>query len=223
MENDTAVIREQMEHTRNSLTEKVEAIEERVSSVVKDTADAVNHTVQAVTESVENTVHSVSDSVHSVKDALDNTVHSVADSMHSVKEALDLSTYVEKYPWIAMGGSVALGYAVGCLLTSSKNGTTSSQAWSAPAPSPSGGTSQPAASSTSSGGSFLPESWMPMVDKLKGLAVGTAAGVLGEMVLNMVPESLKDNMARMIDETTEKLGGTVLRRDGHSTGNGFGR
>jgi len=241
MENDTAVIREQMEHTRTALTEKVEAIEEKVASVVKEAANAVNQTVHDVTETVESTVNTVSDSVSSVKSALDSTVHTMADSVESVKEALDVSGYIDRYPWVAMGGSVALGYAMGCLLTRS-NGHTSSPGWSGASGSYAappqqtasslGATPQQSASAfsdtsmpsagSSSGGSFLPQSWMPMVDKLKGLAIGTASGVLGEMILNMAPASLKDNLAKMIDETTEKLGGTVLRKDGHSAGTGFG-
>jgi len=165
----------------------------------------------------------------------------VADSVESVKEALDVSGYIDRYPWVAMGGSVALGYAIGCLLTP-RNGHSSSSGWSGSSGSY-GTTSQQTAASlgatpqqsasafsdtsmpsagSSSGGSFLPQSWMPMLDKLKGLAIGTASGVLGEMVLNLAPASLKENLAQMIDETTEKLGGTVLRKDGHSTGTGFG-
>jgi len=235
MENDTAVIREQMEHTRTALTEKVEAIEEKVAAVVKEAADTVNKTVHDVTETVESTVSTVSDSVHTVKSALDSTVNTVSDSVESVKEALDLSGYIDRYPWVTVGGSVALGYALGSLFPSGNGRSSSwSQGWSS-APTtaanatPQSGassfadTSMPSASSSpSSGGSFLPESWMPMLDKLKGLAIGTAAGVLGEMVLNMAPPSLKDNLAKMIDETTEKLGGTILRKDGHSAGHGFG-
>jgi len=232
MENDTAVIREQMEQTRTALTEKVEAIEEKVASTIKEAASAVNETVHAVSETVENTVHTVSDSVESVKSALDSTVHTVSDSVESVKEALDPSGYIDRYPWVAVGGSVALGYALGCLFpsgnghaTSSYGGWSGSSSPAAGAPDRSGSsfaeTSMPSGS-TSSGGSFLPQSWMPLIDKIKGLAIGTAAGTIGEMVLHMAPPSLKDNLAQLIDETTEKLGGTVLRKDGHSTGNGFG-
>lgn len=204
MENDTAVIREQMEQTRTALTEKVEAIEQKVTAAVKETTEAVSSTVQNVTDTVEGTVQSVSDSVE------------------TVKQALDISSYVEQYPWIAMGGSVALGYALGSLIPSG-NGRSYPQAWGAPS-APSGvpeSYASSAAPSQPSGGSFLPESLMPVVDKLKGLALGTAAGVLGEMLLNLVPDTMKEQMSRAIDETTVNLGGTVVRRDQFSSGGGF--
>jgi len=214
MENDTAVIKEQMEQTRTALTEKVEAIEERVANAVKDTTEAVSHTVHAVTQTVEDTVHSVSDSVQSVKAAM-------SDSVQSVKDAMDVNSYVEKYPWVSMGASVALGYGLGCLLgqlEEKRPGQTWAAAAAPPATPASYGSTAPSTSS-----SFLPESWMPLLDKFKGLALGTAAGVVGEMILNATPDSMKENLSRMIDEATEKLGGTVVRRDGHSAGNGFAK
>ena len=205
MENDTEVIRQQMADTRNALSEKVEAVEELVSSAVKETAHAVTKTVETVTNSVENTVNTVSDSVESVKDAL-------SDSVESVKEAFNVSACVEKYPWGAMAGSVALGYTLGLLLSPPKEGTStgsSNGTWGAYASSPPASTGETASSSS---GSFL-SSWAPIIEKVKGLAVGSAAGLLGEMVMNMVPDNLKSEVSRLIDDTTRNLGGTIVRKD----------
>jgi len=200
MENDTEVIRQQMADTRSALSEKVEAVEELVSSAVKETAQAVTKTVETVTNTVENTVNTVSDSVESVKDAF------------------NVSACVEKYPWGAMAGSVALGYTLGLLLTPPKDGTstgTSTGTLGAFASSPTASTGETAPSSS---GSFL-SSWAPIIDKVKGLAVGSAAGLLGEMVMNMVPDNLKSEVSRLIDDTTRNLGGTIVRHDhGDSAG-----
>jgi len=204
MENDTEVIRQQMADTRNALSEKVEAVEELVSSAVKETTQAVTKTVENVTNTVENTVNTVSESVE------------------SVKEAFNVSACVEKYPWGAMAGSVALGYTLGLLLTPPKNGSTgtSTGTWGAYAPSPpaSTGETTPASSASSSSGSFL-SGWMPIIEKVKGLAIGSAAGLLGEMAMNMVPDNLKSEVSRLIDDTTRNLGGTIVRHDhGDSAG-----
>jgi len=203
MENDTEVIRQQMADTRNALSEKVEAVEELVSSAVKETTQAVTKTVETVTNSVENTVNSVSDSVE------------------SVKEAFNVSACVEKYPWGAMAGSVALGYTLGLLLAPPKEGSTgtSTGTWGAYAPSPPASTGETApASATSSSGSFL-SSWAPIIEKVKGLAIGSAAGLLGEMAMNMVPDNLKSEVSRLIDDTTRNLGGTIVRHEhGDSAG-----
>jgi len=211
MENDTEVIRQQMADTRSALSEKVEAVEELVSSAVKETAQAVTKTVESVTSTVENTVNSVENTVNTVSET-------VSESVESVKEALNISACVEKYPWGSMAGSVALGYALGLLLTPPKNGSstgTSTGTLGAFASSPPASTGETAPSSS---GSFL-SSWMPIIDKIKGLAVGSAAGLLGEMAMNMVPDNLKSEVSRLIDDTTRNLGGTIVRHNhGDSAG-----
>jgi len=204
MENDTEVIRQQMEDTRNALSEKVEAVEELVASAVKETAQAVTKTVETVTSTVE------------------NTVNTVADSVESVKEAFNVSACVEKYPWSAMAGSVALGYTLGCLL-SPPNGQQTTSGWTGAMATPTvgaTGTTHSVESLASSGGntstssgSFLPASWMSLIDKVKGLALGATAGMVGEMVMGMVPENLKSEVSNLIDEATQTLGGTVVRRN----------
>jgi len=198
MENDTEVIRQQMAETRESMTEKVEAVEELVASAVKETTQAVAKTVESVTSTVE------------------NTVHSVTDSFESVKEAFNVSAIVDKHPWASMAGSAALGYALGCLLAPPKDHPTrtsvEAMASSYGAPASSVGAST-GATAPSTSGSFLPASWISLIDKVKGLALGATAGMVGEMVMNMVPENLKSEVSKLIDEATQNLGGTVVRRD----------
>ena len=49
-----------------------------------------------------------------------------------------------------------------------------------------------------------------MVDKLKGLALGTAASVVGEMIVKNLPDNLKSEVTSLIDDTTRRMGGSVL-------------
>jgi len=207
MENDTEVIRQQMAETRNSLSEKVGAVEELVASAVKETTQAVAKTVENVTGAVENVTGAVEGTVNTVKDT-------VAESVESVKNALDISSYVDQYPWMVMGGSVAVGYLLGTLLGESQPHSTGGTA----SPASTGqtwGASSAAPTSTGSAGrsqtSFLPDSWMPLINKLQGLAVGTMTGVIGEMVMKAVPENIKHEVSQMLDDATQRLGGTPLR------------
>jgi len=213
MENETDVIKHQMEETRTALTEKLEAVEELVASTVKETTQTVSETVSNVTDTVENTVNTVAESVESVTE--------------SVKSAFDISGYVDEHPWLVLGGSVALGYALGSLLPSPRpsggrpsrgtyfNGSSGYQAAAAPAAAPpasSGATSYTGSQEASSGGgisSFL-QGLQPVVDKLKGLALGTAAGVIGEMLVKNLPDNLKSEVTSLIDDTTRRMGGTIL-------------
>jgi ElaB/YqjD/DUF883 family membrane-anchored ribosome-binding protein len=82
----TEVIRQQMEGTRASLTDKIEQLEsqvtdkvEKVTATVADTAEAVEGTVEAV------------------------------------KNTFDLEWHARRHPWMLVGGAVALGF-LGALL-----------------------------------------------------------------------------------------------------------
>ena len=204
MENETEVIKHQMEETRTALTEKLEAVEELVASTVKETTQAVSDTVETVTGTVENTVNTVAESVENVTE--------------SVKNAFDIRGYVEEHPWMVLGGSVAVGYLLGTLLPSRPSGGTSwggASASYAPSSSPTpsaGATSYASSQEASTGGmfsSFL-EGLTPVVDKLKGLALGTAASVVGEMIVKNLPDNLKSEVTSLIDDTTRRMGGSVL-------------
>jgi len=204
MENETEVIKHQMEETRTALTEKLEAVEELVASTVKETTQAVSETVSTVTGTVENTVNTVAESVEDVTE--------------SVKKAFDFSGYVDEHPWLVVGGGVALGYVLGSLLPSPRssrgsyfNGSSGYQA-AAATPATAGARSYTSSQEASTGGgisSFL-QGLQPVVDKLKGLALGTAASVIGEMVVKNLPDNLKSEVTSLIDDTTRRMGGSVL-------------
>ncbi len=101
--NDTAeMIREQMDETRSQLCGKLESLEHQVSQTVQSTGAAVNATVEAVQVTVE-----------TVTGAVQNTVHSIGN-------VLDVPRDVERHPWLAIGGSVVLGYLAAEFLGRSK-------------------------------------------------------------------------------------------------------
>lgn len=206
MENETEVIKQQMEETRTALSEKLEAVEELVASTVKETTQTVTETVAAVTDKVENTVNTVTETV--------------SDSVESVKQAFDVTGYVEQYPWLSLGAAAAAGYALGCLMDSGRGWTGPSgyRATGLP-PASSGGTSfagetprADAAYQASRGPSFL-DALAPVIDKFKGLAIGTAIGLIGDTVVKNLPDNLRSEVSNLIDETTRNLGGTIVRND----------
>jgi len=69
------------------------------------------------------------------------------------------------------------------------------------------------ASSSTSGEPSLLAGLAPVLDKLKGLALGTATGLVGDMLINAVPENLKSQVSEMVNEATRALGGTIVRRN----------
>jgi len=188
MAEQTGVIERDMAQTRDALGEKVGALEEKVVDTVKDTAEAVSETVGAV------------------KDTVQQTTQAVADTVESVKESLDLSAQFRDHPWLMVGGGLALGFALNLLLAPRQTSTSSSARARRPA-------RQEGNWSDSLGAVW--DSIAPVADKLKGLALGATTGVLGEIVLNSAPQSLKNGLSDLVNSLTEQMGGTVLRSREH--------
>jgi ElaB/YqjD/DUF883 family membrane-anchored ribosome-binding protein len=199
MDHESEVIKQQMEQTRSSLTDKLETLEEHVASSVRSTTDAVTGTVEAV------------------KGAVEETVQSVSDSVESVKETFDLSRQIRDNPWLVLGGAVVVGYLGSSLFEKGISEGSRGEARSG-APSHSShrkshgnGHHRPSAErSEPSTWDKLAETFRPTVEKLEALALGTATGLVGKMVLESIPEGLRGEVEQVIDEFTHALGGKSI-------------
>src|SRR5262245_5136733 len=85
------VIRQQIDETRSSLTEKLETLEGQVRGTVREAKASVEDTIESVKASVQ---------------------HSVA----SVKRTFDVRYQTERHPWAMVGGSVVAGFVIGSLV-----------------------------------------------------------------------------------------------------------
>jgi len=95
-------IEHEMHQTRDSLTQKVAALEQTVTG-----------NIQTVTDTVEQVKTAVQDTVCTVKDTLRESVHTVADT---VKESLDVSGHVRANPWVSVGVAAGAGFLTGLLI-----------------------------------------------------------------------------------------------------------
>jgi ElaB/YqjD/DUF883 family membrane-anchored ribosome-binding protein len=177
MENEE-IIRQQMEATRESLTNKLEILEGKLLGSVERATTAVNDTVEQVKETV-------------------------SGGVESVKDAFDIAGHIDKHPWFAVGTSVFCGYLVGSMAGEPSRGGSSgvvsgSDGW---APSP-----QASAPSRSWLSSLEPE-----IRHLKGLAIGSALGVLRDWASGQLPPQLAHGVGEIIDEVTRKIGGEPMR------------
>jgi ElaB/YqjD/DUF883 family membrane-anchored ribosome-binding protein len=89
------VIREQIEETRSSLTEKLETLEAEVKGTVESAKEAVQETLETAKETVQDTISSVKETVHNASE--------------TVKRTFDLPYQVDRHPW----GMVLLSFAGG--------------------------------------------------------------------------------------------------------------
>lgn len=202
MDNQEELIRQQMEATRTSLQDKLETLEQQVK-------DTVQHTTEAVTETVD-----------TVKEAVHETVN-------SVKSTFDLRHQVEQHPWGMMAGATLAGFFCGRLLGSVANAA-HQETWSAPP------SYRPPSRSYRDGGltgmnmgqaaaSLQPppipqRTWMDTlfdeykeeINKIKGLAIATVAGVVREMLTDAAPAPMESQIKEVVDSVTRKLGGDPI-------------
>jgi ElaB/YqjD/DUF883 family membrane-anchored ribosome-binding protein len=206
---DKDVTREQMNETRASLSEQMETLEQRVTDTVSGAADAVTQTV-------------------------DNVKDAVHDTVENVKDAFDLRLQVTRHPWVALGGSIALGCLAGYLLTRRDPEQPKANGRSQPAP-PESPRSVEKPDAVAKAPRFQVEAfvkkpvrdaapptpdagWMDgirrhfgaEIDKVQGIAIGAALGVVRDVITHSAPEMFKVGLADVIDGLTVKMGGDPI-------------
>lgn len=215
MDNETEVIRRQMEETRTALQGKLETLEQQVKDTVQETTEAVTGTVEAVKETVETVKDTVQATVDTVKDTVEETVQSVRDT-------LDLPRMVNAHPWPMFAGAAAVGFVGGRLLGSFPRPSAAAM----PVPTNYGGIKaggnafQPPAPPRRSWWSFLTDHYSEELDKLKGLAIATVGNVVREMLTENVPPQIATQTREMIDGIVTKLGAQPIPEPLFHLGNG---
>jgi hypothetical protein len=221
MDHEAEVIKHQMEETRTSLAEKLETLEHQVVGTVQQTTAVVSNTVEAVKETVESVKGAVGDTVEKAKE-------SVHDTVESLQESLNIPRQVERHPWGMFTGSVALGLLAGYLLPT---GQRRSYRYAHRAPGGDGYLSRRSnlneefrhetSAGYGAGAAEVAPSKPSALNKLSGvlgnemgklkeLAIGTALGLVRDLVVDRLPESMRPDLTNMVNEITENLGGKVL-------------
>ncbi len=207
------LIRDQMENTRTSLTEKLQTLEDKVATTVDNATSNVTETVEAVKDTVQETVANVKDSV---QETINVVKDSVKVSVDSVKDAFDIPGHVQNHPWLMMGGSVALGLLLGNYLGQKQAAATKSKSKSTARAQPlrsNGNGRHDTLESQDSPAEGLFQKITPELEKLKGLAIGALMGTFRDMVMTGVPETFGEPLTDIINDVTEKLGGTPFKEE----------
>lgn len=209
MDQEPDVIRQDIEQTRESLTDKLEVLEHEVKETIADAKDTVTGTIESAKQTVE--------------DITSNVKETVQETVDTVKRTLDLPRQVDQHPWGMMGGSMMAGFLAGYFLPGSRQmdrwGHRLAQAAApraAPRPEtlsrPNGQAQQPAAANTGPG--FLDkllDQFEPEVNRVKEMAIGTMVGLLRDWVTQALPASLAPKVEELMNQTTSKLGGEPIR------------
>jgi ElaB/YqjD/DUF883 family membrane-anchored ribosome-binding protein len=187
-----------MEETRSSLADKIDLLENQVLGTVETASTAVTDTVEHVKETVSETV---------------------TETVETVKEAFNVRKHIENHPWAAFGGSVATGYALGCLLTSPKQETLA-----VPAPAFTPRAAEPVRAhpnGAAHGNGHAPKSEREEEEEeggivhegvqiLKGLALGSVMSLVRNLLKDSTPSSMFGELAGFVNNVTDKLGAKRL-------------
>jgi hypothetical protein len=192
------VIRQQIDETRESLTDKLETLEGQV----KQTVASVTEVVDSVRSKVEGTVEAVASSVE----------HTV----ETVKRTFDIPEQVQRHPFAMTGGALLAGAAVGWFVGRqrfSSGPELSSQRLSSYA-APGHGYRPPrsteALAATESQPGFLSGMLEPVVaefDKIKSTAIGALLGLARDAIRRSVPPALAEHVDEIMNNITRRAGG----------------
>lgn len=188
MDNELEVIRTQMEETRASLADKLEALETQVLGKVEGATDAVANTVEAVNDTVE-----------------------------TVKRTLDVRQHVRDYPWAMVGGATAVGYLLGWILPSSRAvADRKDEAGDRDSNSSYGNGHAKRNGSSRKGEREESGPIIGALQSLKSMAVGAVMNLVREAIVNHAPENLAPDLTRAVDDLTARLGGKPHKRSKRS-------
>jgi ElaB/YqjD/DUF883 family membrane-anchored ribosome-binding protein len=183
-------IEQQMLQTRESLTDKVSALESQVVGSVKTAADTLTGTVDAVKSLMDTAPAAVGDSMKQAADA-------VGDKM---KEVFDMSGHVQNHPWKSVAVSAVTGFITGLLVFRDR----AAVAGSAPA-APVYMATPPAASSPSPVSGLFNDLLAMVGQKVKELAE-TAI----DSASTAANQTVRDSVPKLMDAATESVGARRL-------------
>lgn len=187
-------IEKDMQQTRESITEKVAALETQVVGTVQNAADTLTDTVESVKSMLSGAPEAVSDTVKQATAAVSD----------SVKQAFDITGHVRNNPLAAVGISALVGGIVGYLTGGIGRGrllqTTSSAPVLSPAAAPAYAVSaHPTARAESKPGVI--DEFMDMLgDKAKEMA-RTAL----ESVSAAIKQNIETGVPKLVDDAASRL------------------
>jgi ElaB/YqjD/DUF883 family membrane-anchored ribosome-binding protein len=169
-------IQGEMAQTRDSLTEKVAALENQVMGTAQTAANTLSNTVDAVKSLVETAPEAMKQAATAVT--------------QTVKDACDISGHVRSYPWASVGVSTGVGFLTGLLVF---RGHANGAAASTPAP------VMPVASPPSSSTPGIFDELFAMI----GRKVREVAENVIDTATAAVNENVRQGVPKLVDAATE--------------------
>jgi len=194
----------EMEQTRSSLSEKLEALEHEVAEKVKPVTTAV----ERVADAAANIAESVKDTVEGVKEKVEATAEAVTS-------AFDLRKQTESHPWAVVGLAATTGCMLGSFLARRSRGGRRVSS-SAPAKHSRDGNgkshhARPAKPAREESAAAKPGWLGESLQHLKGLAVGALMSAVRDLAKRGIPGNLGEKIAEEVECMTRKMGAEPIQ------------
>jgi ElaB/YqjD/DUF883 family membrane-anchored ribosome-binding protein len=182
-------IEAEMFQTRESLTEKVSALENQVVGTVQNAANTLTDTVDAVKSFVNTAPETVSDTVEQVTTAV----------REQVERTFDITSRVQSNPWSSVGVSVGLGFLAGLLVFRGQKSSASSSSVQSSPP-----VSSPPLLPHPFSGSREPGVFDDVIGML-GRKVKEMTENVIDSAMGAVNKNLRDGIPKLVDEAAKRL------------------
>jgi ElaB/YqjD/DUF883 family membrane-anchored ribosome-binding protein len=191
-EQESVEMRQDIDSTRSSLVDKLEALEDKVMGTVQDAQDTVDDSIQIA-----------------------------RDTVATVKRTFDIKHQVEQHPWVMVGGCFVAGLALGSLFQTVRRQSRQTPERLARDETPlsrrtpaldehrnngdvAAAASPPAHAAPSQPGVF--DRFHEEIDKAKGLAIGYVMGLVRDSIKDSLPQQLASQIEDLVNSITTKLG-----------------
>ncbi len=220
-------IEREMEQTRESITQKVAALETQVLGTIQTATNTLTDTVQTVKETVTTAPTAVKETVQETVAAMKDSVKETFTSVKETVASFSVTDCVREHPGMAIGTSAAFGFLTGYLLLGGDDSRPlMARGYREPAPNGRPGTAPPDTAHHFAGYGERAEPARP------GMFAGLMAMVGGELeqlakqalstALASLKQSVNEKVPRLMDDAVQNLANRVTGQETVSDG-GRGR
>jgi len=208
-----------VENKSADLTPPDERKPEEIEREMLETRQSLTQKVAALEQAVVGNIHSVTQTVANVKDQVKETVADTVETVkEKVRETLDVRRHVRENPWAAVGVSAGLGFLAG-FLTGSGTRSIPRRMSEAAAPVPEGMYAVPhaAAREEADGGGWLHGMFGGVLGDL-GSKAARELRTIGEQALDSALRSLRQNVETTVPHLVDNaVAGVVPGANGGRT------
>jgi len=123
-------------------------------------------------------------------------------AVEKAKETFDLHRQADAHPWTVFGGSIAVGFIGGCILTPSRTDFSDVHWERYQSPRPEEQSFQAAQSRPPASGMSL---FAPALRRLKDMAITAGSGFVAEMLISAAPPTMHDEIKATVEEFASAL------------------